>query len=357
VRSSPSIIEDPAAGLVGINQNGGTISQSYSTGNASTAGLGATGGLVAVGSAAQVTSSYWDTQASRLRASPGGGTGLATSQFLSGILPSGFDSSIWTATPGQYPTLNGVGGQRLSNPAFTDRVSNSWHDDGASSGNLIVRFFAPNLSPLNDLHALAQLSGFDHFNIEQDIVDIQGARLLSRGTGIDPQLGGNSVLQVADSYPWYYDEIQNPDSTTFYILDPRITTSNYLTWFDKPDINIVNAGAKIQFIDYLVGVYSDHTGVRISDVYPDVQNVNFRWDFTQGLWGGSSGDLQYFDGFGLPDSGSQGSINFLGYFGNDPNVLSPVSAPVPEPCSMLILVSGLVLLCGIQIVMRAEHTD
>lgn len=51
-----------------------------------------------------MTSSYWDTQTTGQSASVGG-TPQTTAQLQSGILPAGFDPAVWSATPGQYPTL------------------------------------------------------------------------------------------------------------------------------------------------------------------------------------------------------------------------------------------------------------
>ncbi|MDB5599417.1 MAG: filamentous hemagglutinin N-terminal protein [Xanthobacteraceae bacterium] len=82
----------------------GSIETSFSTGAVS--GGSRTGGLVGeiyAGSGATVTASYWDTNSSGV-ATSAGGTGLTTAQ-LQGTEPSGFSTSVWATTPGQYPSL------------------------------------------------------------------------------------------------------------------------------------------------------------------------------------------------------------------------------------------------------------
>jgi filamentous hemagglutinin family protein len=94
-----------AGGLVALNY--GTISQSYSTAAVSAIDdingvyAGFIGGLVTESVSVQgfathttVTQSYWDTQTSGQATSNGGGIGLTTSVFTSG-LPSGFNPSVW----------------------------------------------------------------------------------------------------------------------------------------------------------------------------------------------------------------------------------------------------------------------
>ena len=77
-------------GLIGLNS--GTVTQSYSMGAVS--GLGGLGGLIGDGSG-NVTSSYWDTQTSGQPINADSiGIGLTTAQFQSG-LPGGFDATAW----------------------------------------------------------------------------------------------------------------------------------------------------------------------------------------------------------------------------------------------------------------------
>ncbi len=102
-------------GLVGFEGYGiGSVATSYAFGGVSNAGQapdGSTnvGGLVS-GSGTAVTNAYWDTQATG-QATSSGGTGETTAQLQSGTLPTGFSSTIWTATSGHYPKLKAVSGQ------------------------------------------------------------------------------------------------------------------------------------------------------------------------------------------------------------------------------------------------------
>ena len=87
-------------GLVG--QNGfGAVTQSYSTGKVS--GQVSTGGLIGLDGGGTQTSDYWDVSTSG-QASSAGGTGLTTAQ-LKGVLPPGFDASVWGTKKGFYPYL------------------------------------------------------------------------------------------------------------------------------------------------------------------------------------------------------------------------------------------------------------
>ena len=94
-------------GLVGVNS--GAISNSYSIGSGST-GIGATAfaGLVAItDNPGTVTNSYWDTQASGISSSFGGGTPETTSAMMNQSTFSGWNfSSVWNmASGGSYPFL------------------------------------------------------------------------------------------------------------------------------------------------------------------------------------------------------------------------------------------------------------
>lgn len=91
-----------AGGLVGLNS--GSITQSYATGPVGNSGGFVLGGLVGGETAGSVTVSYWDTQTTG-RSISGGGTGLTTAQLQSGILPAGFDPTIWLDVAGQFPGL------------------------------------------------------------------------------------------------------------------------------------------------------------------------------------------------------------------------------------------------------------
>ncbi len=105
-------------GLVGVNY--GTISNTYATG--AVIGVTSTGGLVGLDGTGTVSSGYWDLSTSGQGAS-GGGTGLTTAQLQSGVLPTGFDASVWSVGPGLYPYLtsfypNGV--QAISGFAYSN---------------------------------------------------------------------------------------------------------------------------------------------------------------------------------------------------------------------------------------------
>ncbi len=78
-----------AAGLVGVAE--GTITDSYAIGNVGNASFA--GGLVARNAGATIIQSYWDTVTTG-QASSSGGTPQTTADLRSG-LPSGFDSSVW----------------------------------------------------------------------------------------------------------------------------------------------------------------------------------------------------------------------------------------------------------------------
>ena len=224
---------------------------------------------------------------------------------------------------------------------FAARVSNSWCLP-TIAGNSIVNTFRPNLSGLSDLTALANLGGFDHFNIEQDLTDISGSQFpgrLPRWTGVDPALGGNTFYQFDDQFPWYYDEVPSLGEWMPLYNNPAILVSDAaaatvgLDWRDAPNLSPANAGVSVSFTDYLVGVYADHTGVRISELYPGAKNVNFDWTFTQGDWGGNAPDLIRFGRFDQSEPGSAGSIVFLGFFGSNSGVLTPTpgNACTPPP--------------------------
>jgi len=213
---------------------------------------------------------------------------------------------------------------------FAVRVSNSWCMS-ETSGNAISGQFLPNLAGFADLNAFASVGGFDHFNIEQDIVDISGVAfpgLFPRWTGVDPLPGGNTFYQFDDQYPWYYDEVPTPGGWMPTFDSPNVLISGSLgepiglRWADAPHIGPGNAGVTITFMDYLVGVRADHSGVRISEAFPEAQNVNFEWAFVQGQWGTNAPEGVRFAGFDKPEAGAEAAINFLGYFGSDPDQLT-----------------------------------
>jgi hypothetical protein len=94
-------------GLVG--QNNASVSTSYSTGLITG---GNSGGLIGNSqSAATYSNSYWDTDTSGTLNASGAGSIVGISPLTNAVLtnsalPSGFEPTVWTATTGQYPTLN-----------------------------------------------------------------------------------------------------------------------------------------------------------------------------------------------------------------------------------------------------------
>ncbi len=117
-------------GLAGWVENNSTVNGSYSTGAVS--GNTNVGGLIGENDAT-VSNSYWDMDTSG-QFSSSGGTGLSTSQFQSGSLPTGFDSTVWNTGSGLYPYLNwqfpsgtpqAISGFAYSDAGFTPLASNS----------------------------------------------------------------------------------------------------------------------------------------------------------------------------------------------------------------------------------------
>jgi hypothetical protein len=219
---------------------------------------------------------------------------------------------------------------------FVRRVSNRWCGP-IVTGNSIASQFAPDLSGLADLNALAHLGGFDHFNIEQQISEIAEGSYparLPRWTGVDPALGGNTFAQFNDAFAWYYEEVPAAGQSLPMYDDPGVHVfdaegrDTALEWRDAPNIGPRNAGVTLTFVDYLVGVYSDHSGVRISQAFADAANVNFQWTLTQGAWGAEPGHR--FGRFDQVEPGSEGAITFLGFFGNDADRLTQTTGAACE---------------------------
>lgn len=134
-------------GLVGDacyinNPSQGSVVQSYSFGAIEGPLARAQGGLIAIGASAcngpSTSSSYWDTQASFQSSSDGGGS-QTTQQLQSGTLPSGFDSSIWTASAGTYPHLIGqtMPGLRFV-PVTPCRVADTHNPNGPFGGPFLA---------------------------------------------------------------------------------------------------------------------------------------------------------------------------------------------------------------------------
>lgn len=228
--------------------------------------------------------------------------------------------------------------------AFTVAVSNAWQRV-STTGNLIQQYFVPSATGPSGtaltLSQIAQLGGFDHFNVEQVITNVGNTVLGTKpivqdgepAVGLDFPIGGVPSVP-ADNFPWTLNEVSFPGEGFYMWNDPRVTTSSSMMWWDSPDLHDYNAGATMDFTDYLVGVYSDGTGVVISDLYPDVTNTNFDWQFTQGIWGLSTDEYTTLSDNMFPTPGSDGSVQFDGYFGAS-------ATAVPEPLTLSLFGAGL----------------
>lgn len=229
---------------------------------------------------------------------------------------------------------------------FAKIVSNSWLLISDGSSNLIDQQFIPRMDGhAIGLDAAAALGGFDHFNVEQVITSIKAVGIpMTRDVGPDPAIGGNPG-QISDNYPWYFNEIPSPWGETYN--SPDVVSDISMNWQDAPNLGFGRFGTVVNFTDYLVGVYADHTGVRISDLYPDAQNVNFEWSFQQNFTPSLSGSdwIDDFTSYVVPEPDSANSSSMLGYFGINPIELSSVSATlettVPEPLSLSLFGAGL----------------
>ena len=96
-------------GLVGLNL--GKVSQSYATGRIT--GRFAVGGLVG-NAQGTTTTSYWDIQTTG-QSQSAGGTPLTTADLQSGVLPAGFQPTIWVPIEAEYPELQW---RLFSRPAY-----------------------------------------------------------------------------------------------------------------------------------------------------------------------------------------------------------------------------------------------
>ncbi|KRQ15337.1 NF038122 family metalloprotease [Bradyrhizobium manausense] len=152
-----------AGGLV-AHSYGGTISQSYATGKV-TAGIsfGIAGGLAAQ-SSAFTTSSYWDYQTTgQLRSA--GGIPEPTTYLKSGILPAGFDPSVWIENGG-YPHLRYVpqssviGGKIAGATVFADDNGNGTRDPDES---FTITDDQGSFEPIGGTGPLVAYGGMDTF--------------------------------------------------------------------------------------------------------------------------------------------------------------------------------------------------
>lgn len=90
---------------------GGTINEVYGTGavsgSATSPGVAILGGLAGAAGSGTGTADYWDLWSTGQLLSDGSGfgfgTGLTTAQLQSGLLPAGFDPTVWYVKAGYYP--------------------------------------------------------------------------------------------------------------------------------------------------------------------------------------------------------------------------------------------------------------
>jgi filamentous hemagglutinin family protein len=128
-----------AGGLVGFEEVGATINQTYATGAVS--GAGALGGLVSGAAAAgTVTNSYWDTVTTG-RASSVGGVGLTTSQFFTASNMPGFT----------FGTTAGGNGWVLID---ADGTLNNAGDAAGTVRPMLLSEYSTNISNLHQLQLM-----------------------------------------------------------------------------------------------------------------------------------------------------------------------------------------------------------
>lgn len=211
-------------GLVGTAGPDASTTASYAYGQV-TGVYGDIGGLVGANAGSTVTASYWDTQTST-QATSAGGTGSPTAQLKSG-LPTGFDSSVWAAIPGQYPALftNPPSGSTLAAIRHAV-VQNAVHyaSIGTTGETLLGGYeyasFTPNFNL--SLQQAAQLMGFTKFNWQQTITYLpapspfyqnpllpgvsEPVNLIAPPSFSDPIKGGyfNYPDQNNGAFPFYY---------------------------------------------------------------------------------------------------------------------------------------------------------
>jgi hypothetical protein len=151
-----AVDDNDIGGLIG-QMNGGTISNSFSTGTVDSTG----GGLIGLKNDASVADSYWDTQSSGLSSSDGG-TGLMTSEMQGDNAESNMNldfSGTWISTEG-YPDL----AWQESGPAICDSrgplnqcIASKTHDISSKSFNILTIFEAKESSFFKALEGLAHI--------------------------------------------------------------------------------------------------------------------------------------------------------------------------------------------------------
>ncbi|WP_084299122.1 Ig-like domain-containing protein [Bradyrhizobium sp. WSM1743] len=131
-------------GLAGLNT--GSITQSYAIGTVGLGGGFGLGGLIGSG-VGTIAASYWDTETTG-RSTSAGGTGLTTAQLESGILPDGFDPTIWIDVAGQSPALRWQTAAPLENhaPVASNVTANANEDTNDPIVKLVASFTDADLS-------------------------------------------------------------------------------------------------------------------------------------------------------------------------------------------------------------------
>ena len=151
--------DEDIGGLIG-QMNGGTVSNSFSTGSVDSTG----GGLIGLRNEGPVSDSYWDTESSGLSSSEGG-TGLTTSEMQGSNAESNmagldFSSTTWVTTNG-YPDLawQDVGISICdSRGVFGQCISSSTHSISGESFILSSRFISESSAIFEALSGIAKIT-------------------------------------------------------------------------------------------------------------------------------------------------------------------------------------------------------
>ena len=383
--TGPVIGDSFIGGLVGQENNIGTISQSYATGRLSSAG-GTAGGIagdyrLCCSETGVYANNYWDTQSTGQISDQlpvGASTGLTTAQLQSGTLPAGFDPSVWSTTAGEYPkltvSLNAEDVLKNAIHVFSSTGSepNTWTEfktnyDLVSKYPANMTTYPPDhTDPILDFLAegigatlipnlglslteAAALIGFDHFNWVQGYSETPSGPLT-----LDPSLiCYQSLVDLTgnpcpnrDSRPTYLDEQYTIDGIAVYddagkrvTDDPALQTrlqawtqnEHTLLFSDSPNV-------PLYFVTCLAGVRSDATVSLLSSAYCFYWNTVSGEPSVPSLTEGVGVDALrtyfpgFFDGDSLPD---------LARFAELQNLILP--ATVPEPSSLYLLIIGLAI--------------
>lgn len=219
-------------------------------------------------------------------------------------------------------------------------------DDRSTPGVMFANILPMNRFSIDDA---ARLGGYDHFNWLQNITsfEFEGETrtvfdpfplgVLSRGTGLDPLLGGNAG-QFADNSPLYWNETNSilfPDSL-FIDFDAGDGSPNNSSFRDGP--NLIFEGWSALFNTSLVGVRDDGTFDVLSDILDNGDQYTFNWKYTQTsnsllsiLPSGPDGRVTSLANADLSLAGG-GQIDFLGFGQID----SPAPIPVPAALPMFL---------------------